>query len=49
MIKLMPWNLYDVSAQQAWLEDQAARGWFYRPSWTFFFLAGRLFSLPCFR
>ena len=32
MIKLMPWNLYDVSAQQAWLEDQAARGWFYVPS-----------------
>ena len=32
MVKLMPWNLYDVSAQQAWLEDQAARGWFYVPS-----------------
>ena len=24
MMKLMPWNLYDVSVQQAWLEDQAA-------------------------
>lgn len=32
MMKLMPWNLYDVSVQQAWLEDQAAKGWFYVPS-----------------
>ena len=28
MLKLMPMNVYDVAAQQAWLEDLAARGWF---------------------
>lgn len=39
MMKLMPWNLYDVSAQQAWLEDQAARGWFATSVPGIFFLA----------
>ena len=39
MIKLMPGYVYDTAAWQARLEDLAARGWFYRPSWTFFFLA----------
>ncbi len=28
MLKLMPMNVYDVAAQQARLEDLAARGWF---------------------
>ena len=28
MLKLMPMNIYDVAAQQARMEDQAARGWF---------------------
>ena len=26
MLKLMPMNIYDVAAQQARMEDQAARG-----------------------
>ena len=39
MVKLMPGYAYDVAAWQARLEDLAAGGWFYRPSWTFFFLA----------
>ena len=38
-MKLMPMNVYDVAAQQARLEDLAARGWFYVPSWILFRLA----------
>ena len=39
MVKLMPGFVEDVAAWQARLEDLAARGWFYVPSRTFFYLA----------
>ena len=39
MIKLAPDNLYDVPAQQAWLEDQAATGWFLTSAGGPFWLA----------
>ena len=39
MLKLMPMNIYDVAAQQARMEDQAARGWFAASVPGIFFLA----------
>ena len=39
MLKLMPMNIYDVAAQQARMEDQAARGWFAVSVPGIFFLA----------
>ena len=39
MIRLMPGFVEDVAAWQARLEDLAAKGWFYVPSRTFFYLA----------
>ena len=39
MLKLMPINIYDVAAQQARMEDQAARGWFATSVPGIFFLA----------
>ena len=36
MIKLMPGYVEDVAAWQARLEDLAAKGWFYVPSWILF-------------
>ena len=39
MIKVMPGYVEDVAAWQARLEDQAAKGWFYVPSWILFRLA----------
>ena len=39
MLKLMPMNIYDVAAQQARMEDQAARGWFATSVPGIFFLA----------
>ena len=41
MLKLMPMNIYDVAAQQARMEDQAARGWF-AVSGSRYFLPGGL-------
>ena len=39
MVKLMPGYVEDVAAWQARLEDLAAKGWFYVPSWILFRLA----------
>ena len=39
MVKLMPGYMEDVAAWQARLEDLAEKGWFYIPSWPFFYLA----------
>ena len=39
MLKLMPMNIYDVAAQKARMEDQAARGWFAVSVPGIFFLA----------
>ena len=39
MIKVMPGYVEDVAAWQARLEDLAAKGWFYVPSWILFRLA----------
>lgn len=36
MVKLMPGYVEDVAAWQARLEDLAAKGWFYVPSWILF-------------
>ena len=46
MVKLMPGYVEDVAAWQARLEDLAAKGWFYVPSWRFFFLASFEWRLP---
>ena len=46
MIKVMPGYVEDVAAWQARLEDLAAKGWFYVPSWRFFFLASFERGLP---
>ena len=46
MVKLMPGYVEDVAAWQARLEDLAAKGWFYVPSWRLFFLASFEWRLP---
>ena len=46
MVRLMPGYVEDVAAWQARLEDLAAKGWFYVPSWRFFFLASFEWGLP---
>lgn len=42
-MKLAPFSIYDVAAQQAWMEDQAARGYFLdgRGRWFATFTKGK--------
>lgn len=46
MVKLMPGYVEDVAAWQARLEDLAAKGWFYVPSWIWFGFASFEWGMP---
>ena len=46
MVKLMPGYVEDVAAWQARLEDLAAKGWFYVPSWIWFGFASFEWGTP---
>ena len=46
MVKLMPGYVEDVAAWQARLEDLAAKGWFYVPSWIWFGFASFEWGAP---
>ena len=46
MVKLMPGYGEDVAAWQARLEDLAAKGWFYVPSWIWFGFASFEWGTP---